>query len=212
MDQEITRNDGAVEVQLVCDPFFSMSNDQENLHHSRSYIMLSLGKLATGEWLFSARLEGQGNDMVFVLERSRKVRKRRRKMRLVEKRAGWTQPFQWQKVETHRLPLYFDAGGNCVHVGERGRDFRELGLALPAHEAGETDQADHMDGDDSGGDEESQLLQAQIASFYTSDHVLAGQEARPRGAKPSGSLRNLERVDPLERRKTPSWKGTENGF
>lgn len=154
--------------------------------------------------------------MVLVLERSRKVGKRCRKLRYTNRPPGWTQPFEWKTVETRHLPLYFDAGGNCVHVGLRGRDLRELGLGLPVEVMDETDEAEGTDdGDESGAEEKSveggQVPRREMETVYISGYLLAQFGERPQGTKPSGSLRHLERVDPLERRKTPSWKGTDSG-
>ena len=154
--------------------------------------------------------------MVLVLERSRGVGKRCRKLRYTNRPRWWTQPVEWKTVETHHLPLYFDAGANCVHVGQRGRDLRELGLGLPVEEIDETDEGEGTDdGDGSGAEEESveggRVPRCEMQTVYVSGCLLAQFGERPQGTKPPGSLRHLERVDPLERRKTPSWKGTVSG-
>ncbi|KAK3311916.1 hypothetical protein B0H66DRAFT_571251 [Apodospora peruviana] len=224
---------GRDEFQLVCDPVFSTrvnKEDENRLYYTKCYNLLYLGKLAGGKWCFVLTLEGEGDNMWLVVNRSRKPFKRKSR---------------WTDVRTDRLPLYFDAGANCVHVGVRGRSLKELDLQLPElageeyeeyyeqiaaadeGEGGEDDSQQHVERQLQQGTEEKretmttvwvggrttvseseELQRAKLAPLTPTTESKAefqAMAALARRAKPAGSLRNLERVDPLEprRRKTP---------
>ncbi|KAM7185166.1 hypothetical protein V8F33_012554 [Rhypophila sp. PSN 637] len=218
---ELEAQDDGDELRLLCDPCFSKSEDRENLYYTNCYILLTLGKLPSGKWRFQCRLEGEGNNMVLILDQSRKVFRRYRRLRYIMNRpAGWTQPFRWKKVVTYRLPLYFDAGANCVHVGVRGRSISELGLEVPEQDTGLVEEQDE---EQEEGDEtilEAQLQQQQEGSVG----VRAESEEAGRrwmegsverlwphaGAERTVSQRIVERgIDPFEKRKTASWASAD---
>lgn len=104
----------------MCDPSSSCTDSYANLlSHKRYYDLHDFGEHDRGEWTFSLTLMGSGDNISFAFERWHRPYKRKRSKR--------------QDLLT--LPLYFERGSNCIHIGEEGKALSELGLNLPQPKA-----------------------------------------------------------------------------
>jgi len=85
--------------------------DQVRLKANRSYDLMGLATWTpapAGVWRFQLELVTVGKDLELILKRSRKTR------------AGG-----WAGLQEKKYPLYYDAGKNCVYVGERNKTLDE---------------------------------------------------------------------------------------
>ncbi len=106
---------GLDELKIVCDPFCHAQNDEVVLEHWNCYDFFYIGQLERGKWRISLTLD-ESDPSRFLLSLSRKSYK--------------TKSSRYHPVKDMVLPLYFDGGTNCIHVGTRGSTLQELGLDM----------------------------------------------------------------------------------
>ncbi|KAI1084554.1 hypothetical protein F5B20DRAFT_522169 [Whalleya microplaca] len=102
---------GLDELKLICDPFLDAhSPGSESLHHDKCYDILELGVPTKGYWSFSLHLTGSGDNMSLIMERFRHYAKQKKGV----------------LFDRAIFPLYYNRGGNCIHLGSDGEDNEEL--------------------------------------------------------------------------------------
>ncbi|RYO94230.1 hypothetical protein DL766_002260 [Monosporascus sp. MC13-8B] len=97
---------GLDKLKIICDPFFSPDGDDDNLHYSNCYDILPLGQPTQGDWYYSMTLDGDGDNMCMVLERSLRPHKK----------------YRASFFDETRIPLFYEKGSNCVQVGYEHAD------------------------------------------------------------------------------------------
>jgi hypothetical protein len=88
----------------VCDPFRRAKSALDILDFNKCYDIAPLGNPGGGTSFFSLRLRETGDGTILTLEweRHRKGKGKKR-----------------ENFKPWRMPIYFDGGANCVHVGRR---------------------------------------------------------------------------------------------
>lgn len=189
------------------------------MDHDRCYDFLAIGKLAVGEYRFSCYIQGTGDNVDLQLKRYRK-RTMRRRMSLTGKKPRGGPPQFWRLEKTIRLPVYFDPGANCLHIGVRGRDIRDVNIpGIPPTTFPQTTTISNAQveapSQEAGTASEEAITQAAGSGDASMSNTTSQRESsgagpsRPRSAKPA---RPTLRIDPFAGGGSRSGSGSGSGL
>ncbi|KAK6840028.1 hypothetical protein PG987_005894 [Apiospora arundinis] len=102
---------GKDHLRLVCHPFYERERPPKNLAFYRCYDLLNLGMPTKGKWRIALSLTISEGEVILVMERHY---------------THWTDGSQPVHFNTVKLPLYYNGGENCIHVGRENEDNHEI--------------------------------------------------------------------------------------
>lgn len=113
---------GRDHLKLVCHPFYERQALPKKLDYFRCYDLLGLGMPKRGNWDIALSLTGTGDDVRLVMERH---------YASLKKKGTRPRPVHF---DTRELPLYYNRGENCIHVGLENQDDEAMLKAVTEYE------------------------------------------------------------------------------